>query len=321
MVVPWSRLEALNEPFYPKNGNYCPPLPLSTMFRIHFIQQWFGYADPAVEETLHDIPLLRQFAGVASVKTRCSMRAPSVASITCCNSPSLPQSPLPGSMVSWPNDLSKKRDSVVDVALIAALSFTKNQDKERDSGMTKTKRGNQWYFGMASRWRKIPIGWSREAGFGHEESEAGQVAHIGVDACSGLIHTVECANAKVADNVMLKDCLHGDEKIVFADLGYEQNSRTTEHPATLEGLAILVPTKKPKVGKLTAQQKQSNRILSALQVVDEHPFRLIKQLIGFTKIRYRGLKKNTAQIAMLFALANLWMALHRFMPPSAEVRP
>jgi len=147
------------------------------------------------------------------------------------------------------------------------------------------------------------------------------MAHIGVDAESGLIHTVECTTAKVADNVMLKDCLHGEESMVFADRGYHQNNRTIEHLASEDGLAILVPTKKPKGGELTAQQKKSNRILSAIRAVVEHPFRVIKQQFGLTKVRYRGLKKNTGQIVMLFALSNLWMARHRLLPAMGEVRP
>lgn len=63
-VVPWSRLEGLIEPCFPKKGNGRPPMPLGTMLRIHFMQQWFGYSDPAMEETLHDVPLLRKFAGL-----------------------------------------------------------------------------------------------------------------------------------------------------------------------------------------------------------------------------------------------------------------
>jgi IS5 family transposase len=63
-VAPWSRLEGLIEPFYPKSGNGRPPVPLGTMLRIHFMRQWFGYSDPAMEEGLHDVPLLRQFAGL-----------------------------------------------------------------------------------------------------------------------------------------------------------------------------------------------------------------------------------------------------------------
>ena len=64
VVVPWSRLDGLIEPVYPKAGRGRRPTPLSVMLRIHFMQHWFGYSDPAMEEALHDIPLLRQFAGL-----------------------------------------------------------------------------------------------------------------------------------------------------------------------------------------------------------------------------------------------------------------
>ena len=88
---------------------------------------------------------------------------------------------------------------------------------------------------------------------------------------------------------MLKDCLHGEEKIVFADRGYHQNNRTLAI-ASEDSLAILVPSKKPKGGELTEQQKKSNRVLPAIRSVVEHPFQVIKQQFGFTKVRYRGLK-------------------------------
>ena len=295
-VVPWSRLESLIEPFYPKKGNGRPPMPLATMLRIHFMQQWFGYSDPAMEEALHDIPLLRRFAGLDAFEDV----MPDESTILRFRH-LLEQHELAVAIIAEVNavltekGLSMKRGSVVDATLIAAPSSTKNQDKQRGPEMSQTKKGNQWYFGMK--------------------------AHIGVDAESGLIHTVECTTAKVADNVMLKDCLHGDESIVFADRGYHQNNRTIEHLASEDGLAILVPTKKPKGGELTEQQKQSNRILSAIRADVEHPFRVIKQQFGFTKVRYRGLKKNTGQVVTLFALSNLWMARHRLMPMTGEVRP
>ena len=321
-VVPWSRLEMLIEPFYPRKGNGRPPMPLATMLRIHFMQQWFGYSDPAMEEALHDIPLLRQFAGLDAFEDV----MPDESTILRFRH-LLEQHELAVALFAEVNavlsekGLSMKRGSVVDATLISAPSSTKNQDKQRDPEMSQTRKGNQWYFGMTSRRRRTPAGRSRAAGCGHERSEAAQVAHIGVDAESGLIHTVECTTAKVADNVMLKDCLHGEESIVFADRGYHQNNRTLEHLASEDGLAILVPTKKPKGGELTEQQKKANRILSAIRAVVEHPFRVIKQQFGFTKVRYRGLKKNTGQIVTLFALSNLWMARHRLLPAIGEVRP
>ena len=294
-VVPWSRLEGLIEPFYPKKGNGRPPMLLSTMLRIHFLQQWFGYSDPAMEETLHDVPLLRRFAGLDAFEDA----MPDESTILRFRH-LLEQHELAALLFAEVNTvlsekgLSMKRGSVVDATLIAAPSSTKNRDKQRDPEMSQTRKGNQWYFGMK--------------------------AHIGVDAESGLIHTVECTTAKVADNVMLKDCLHGDEKIVFADRGYHQNNRTIEHLAAEEGLAILVPTKKPKGGELTEQQKKAKLILSAVRAVVEHPFRVIKRQFGYTKVRFRGLAKNTAQLVTLFALSNLWMARRHLLTNAGEVR-
>jgi transposase, IS5 family len=62
-VVPWSRLVALIEPHYPKPGNGRRPIPLETMLRVHFMQQWFAYSDPAMEEALHDIPAAARVRG------------------------------------------------------------------------------------------------------------------------------------------------------------------------------------------------------------------------------------------------------------------
>ena len=63
-VVPWARLVALIEPHYPKGASGRKPMPLERMLRIHFLQQWFGYSDPGMEETLYEIPVLRQFVGI-----------------------------------------------------------------------------------------------------------------------------------------------------------------------------------------------------------------------------------------------------------------
>ena len=216
--------------------------------------------------------------------------------------------------------LSMKRGSVVDATLIAAPSWTKNQDKQRDPEMTQTKKGTQWYFGMTSRRRRTPAGRSREAGCGHERSEAAQVAHIGVDAESGLIHSVECTTAKVADISMMKDCLHGEESVVLGDRGYHTKNRTIEHFEKEDGVSILTPTKKPAGAELTEEQKTFNRMLSAVCAIVEHPFRVLKKQFGFTKVRYRGLMKNTGQIVTLFALTNLWLARKRLLPLMGEVR-
>lgn len=59
---------------------------------------------------------------------------------------------------------------------------------------------------------------------------------------------------------------------------------------------------------------------SAFRAVEKHPFRVLKRQFGYTKVRYRGLAKNTGQIVTLFALTNLWLARKRLLPLMGEVR-
>ncbi len=219
-VVPWSRLEALIEPFCPKKGNGRPPMLLCTMLRIRFMQQWFNYSDQAMKEALHDIPRLRQFAGLDSFE-----------------------------------------DVMPDESTIHRFRHLLEQNELAVAIFTEVN---------------AILG----------EKGLSMKAHIGVDAKNGLIHTVECTTAKVADNFMLKDCMHGEEAIVYAGRDYHQNNRTIEHFQAEDGLAILAPAKKPKGGELNEEQKQSNRVLSVIRAVVKHPFRVIKQQFGFNKIRY-----------------------------------
>ncbi|MCL2346065.1 MAG: IS5 family transposase [Desulfobulbus sp.] len=295
-VVPWSRLEGLIEPHYPKKGNGRPPMPLSAMLRIHFLQQWFGYSDPAMEEALHDVPLLRQFAGLDAFEDVMPDESTLLRFRHLLEKHDLAVAIFAEvNVVLSEKGLSMKRGTVVDATLIAAPSSTQNEDKKRDPEMTQTKKGNQWHFGMK--------------------------AHIGVDAQSGLIHTVECTTAKVADITMLEKCQHGEEVIVLGDRGYHKTNRTIEHFEKEGERSILTPSKKPVGGKLTGKQKAFNRMLSAVRVIVEHPFRVVKRQFGYVKVRYRGLTKNTGQIVTLFALANLWLARKRLSPALGEVRP
>src|SRR5450631_4733976 len=64
VVVPWCELEALIEPYYPKAGNGRPPVGLSIMLRVYFLQQWFDLSDPGAEDALYESPVLRHFVGI-----------------------------------------------------------------------------------------------------------------------------------------------------------------------------------------------------------------------------------------------------------------
>ena len=294
-VIPWSELLALITPHTPSGKTGRPPFAPEVMLRIHLLQQFFGHADPAMEEALHDVPLLRRFAGLDAFEDV----MPDESTILRFRH-LLEKHDLAVAIFAEVNavlsekGLSMKRGTVVDATLIAAPSSTKNEDKQRDPEMTQTKKGNQWHFGMK--------------------------AHIGVDPESGLVHTVECTTAKVADITMMESCLHGDETLVLGDRGYHKKNRTIDSFEKEGDLTVLTPTKKPAGGQLSKEQKAFNRLLSAIRAVVEHPFRVVKRQFGYTKVRYRGLAKNTGQIVTLFALTNLWLARKRLLPLMGEVR-
>lgn len=148
-VVPWTRLLAVIDSVYPKAGNGRRPYDLSVMLRIHFMQYWFNYSDAAMEEALHDIPLLRRFAGLdAGTDT-----LPDETTIL--NFRHFLQTHRPSArLFAEVNGLLAEKGlllregTTVDATLIAAPPSTKNQDGKRDPEMTQTKKGNQWYFDM-----------------------------------------------------------------------------------------------------------------------------------------------------------------------------
>ena len=63
-VVPWADLVMLITPYAPEGQRGRPPFAVEAMLRIHFLQQWLGLPNPAMEEALHDVPVYREFAGL-----------------------------------------------------------------------------------------------------------------------------------------------------------------------------------------------------------------------------------------------------------------
>ena len=283
-VVPWPALVALIAPYAPEGRKGRPPFALATMLRIHFMQQWFTLSDPAMEEALHDMPLFREFA-----QLDCNTRLPDESTILRFRH-LLERHKLADQMFALINDLLRekglmlKAGTVVDATLIAAPSSTKNASGERDPEMHQTKKGNQWYFGMK--------------------------AHIGVDAESGLVHTVKGSAANVNDVVQANALLHGQESDAFADAGYQGADKRPDAAQVVRWHVAMRPGKRRALDKTKLVNKlidQLERLKASIRAKVEHPFRVIKRQFGYVKVRYRGLKKNTAQLSTLFALSNLWM--------------
>lgn len=187
--------------------------------------------------------------------------------------------------------LMLKTGTVVDATLIAAPSSTKNDKGERDPEMHQTKKGNQWYFGMK--------------------------AQIGVDAESDLVDTVMTTQANTHDMTQAHALLHGQEEVVLADSGHrgvEKRQEIQDQRAKVDWQIAMMPGKRKALDQTKAShalKDKLEKVKARVRAKDEHAFRVLKYQFGFTKVRYKGLTKNTAQLLKLLELSNLWMARKR----------
>ena len=289
-VTPWTLLVAELEPFYPKGeGRGRPPIGLEKMLRMYIAQQCFGFSDEAIEDALYDSQAIRRFVGMDLGRES----APDATTLLKFRR-LLEKHKLTASIFETINKhlaskgLMMRGGTVVDATIIAAPSSTKNHDRARDPEMHQTKKGNAWHFGMK--------------------------AHIGVDAESGLTHTVVTTPANTADVTVADQLLHGEERYAFGDAGYRgvekrhgtKQKRPHWHVAMRPGKRRALPD--TRLGRILEKIEYYK---ASVRAKVEHPFHIIKNLLGLKKVRYRGLAKNTARLYTLFGLANLMIAGRR----------
>jgi IS5 family transposase len=237
-----------------------------------------------MEEALHEVPMYREFAGLDAGASRLPDETTILRFRHLLEAHALAQPMLATvNAVLASKGLLLKTGTIVDATLIAAPSSTKNSTGERDPEMHQTKKGNQWHFGMK--------------------------AHIGVDAESGLVHTVIGTAANVNDVTQGHALLHGEEVEVYADAGY-QGAMQRPEATGVQWQVAMRPGKRRALPKTPWGQAidRIEKCKASIRAKVEHPFRVVKRQFGYAKVRYRGLMKNTAQLMTLFALSNLWMA-------------
>jgi transposase, IS5 family len=256
------------------------------MLRMYVAQQCFGLSDEGVEDAIYDSQAIRRFVGIDLNRES----APDATTLL--NFRHLLEShELTESLFNTINGhlaekgLLLREGTIVDATLIAAPPSTKNKDGKRDPDMHQSKKGKQWYFGMK--------------------------AHIGVDAQSGLVHTVIGTAGNVSDVTQAQALLHGGETDAFGDAGYqgvEKREESLEGPVTWH--VAMRPSKRKALPAtpLGGLLERLEHTKASIRAKVEHPFHVVKNLFRHRKARYKGLAKNTAQLFSLFGLANLFMA-------------
>ena len=175
--------------------------------------------------------------------------------------------------------LALREGSIVDATIISAPSSTKNKSGQRDPEMHQTKKGNEWHFGMK--------------------------LHIGVDDSLGLIHGLSTTAANAHDITQASQLLHGQEKRVWADAGYQGIEKRQEHQGRQVDWWIAMRPGKRRTLEQGSDAAETETIKAQVRAKVEHPFRYIKRVFGYDKVRYRGLAKNTERLYLLSAFTNL----------------
>ena len=220
---------------------------------MYFVQQWYNLADEALEEAVYDSEAFRHFIGIDLGRES----VPDASTVLDFRH-LLVNNALSAEILATINDRLEERGlllrqgTAVDATLLAAPASTKNRERARDPERHQTCKGRQWYFGMK--------------------------AHIGVDASSGLVHTVVGTAANVSDVSQTEHLLHGEEKLVFADAGYigaDKREENQNKPLTWRIAMKRGQRKAMAEGPIKALTEQSERFKAQVRSRAEHPFHVI----------------------------------------------
>lgn len=296
-ITPWADLLSALSPHYPKgDGRGRPPIGLERMLRMYIVQQTLGLSDEGIEDALYDSHAIRNFVGIDLGREAAPDATTLLKFRHLLEANQLTERIFTAIKTHLAaKGLMLREGTIVDATIIAAPSSTKNQDGKRDPEMHQTRKGNQWHFGMK--------------------------AHIGVDADSGLVHTVIGTAANVNDVTQANALLHGEETEAFGDAGYQGAAKRPDAHDKVSWNVAMRPGKRRALDltqEIDRLREGLETIKASIRAKVEHPFHILKNRFGLKKVRYRGLAKNTAQLMTLFALANLMIAKRRLLQLDAQ---
>ncbi len=292
-IIPWEEWVGAILPFYYKGKRGRPPKGVELMLRMYLLQVWFCLSDEGVEDAVYDSYAFRKFMGINFLEED----VPDATTLLHFRH-LLEENGLNKLFFHAINQVMEasghmmRGGTIVDATIIDAPSSTKNAEKKRDPEMHQTKKGGQWRFGMK--------------------------CHIGVDAGSGLVHTVEVTAANEHDITVASRLIREDDEVVYGDSGYRGIQKREEiqadpHLASIDYRINRRPKSLPRVSDWAIDwERYIERQKSSVRCKVEHAFRVIKRQFGFRKVPYRGLAKNENRLYALFISANLYaLALAR----------
>ena len=288
-IVPWDTWVDMIRPCYYKGERGNKPYEIERMLRLYLLQNLYNLSDEATVCEAIDSRAFSEFCGIDScIQVPVGDTLGRFRNILVRNGL---QERLFAQVVTLlqQKGLLLKKGTIVDSTIIEAPSSTKNKEKQRDPDAHQAKKGNTWHFGYK--------------------------AHIGVDKDSGLVHTLKVTAANVHDVAMTPELLTGQEESVYGDSGYlraEKREGAVVRNSQKKKVKYRINRRPSQIRKLSnsgqyAAQKAEHK-KSSIRSKVEHVFAVVKGQFRYRKTRYRGLRKQTAKLNMLFALANLILA-------------
>ena len=281
VLVRWERLLEEIRPYYPKAGKGRAPYELESMLRVHCVQLFYNLSDPATEDMLYEVESVRRLTGISLSKV------PDETTIL--NFRHLLERHGLGQVLfeSIKEHLAEeglmlKEGTIVDASIMEAPASTKNRKRERDPEMKQTRKGKQWHFGMK--------------------------LHVGVDAQSGLVHSLATTPANVHDLTASEELLHGEEVRVWGDGGYRGMEKREAHKNRQVAWHIAMGPSQHRRLARDGLERLMEACQSCVRTKVEQVFFSVKQMFVYGKVRYRSLGKNENRLALLLGFANLLRA-------------
>lgn len=288
-VIPWDEWTSIVEPYYPKGKRGRPPRGVETMLRMYLLSNWFNLSDEGVEDAIYDSYAFRKFMQVdflgenqvPDATTLCKFRK-------LLNENGITKL-LFDSIRSFLDRHGKLMHggTIVDATIIEAPTSTKNADKQRDLEMHQVKKGNEWHFG--------------------------ERIHVGTDAGTGYIHSVEVTAANVSEREVVPQLIREDDEVLYGDAGYTGLAKRPEFKADahLSSIDYRVNTRNrlhwPKAAPGFDWDRHIEYQTSRVRSKVEYVFLVIKKIFSYRKVRYRGIEKNRTHAYALCACTNLYM--------------
>jgi len=255
---------------------------------MYFLQIWFSMSDEGLEDAIYDSKAFISFMGVSLDSIPDATVLGNFRKIVNGNG-------LGGKMLSLVNAKIEKNGlimhggTIMDATIHEAPKSTRNASQSRDAEMASTKKHGSWHFGAKS--------------------------HIGVDAGTGLVHSVEITPANVHDIKVAHKLIRPDDKTAGGDSGYvglENREEMKGDPFLSQVKCEIVKRpsfwKKKELSKIAEEfdRNDERRLISKRQKV-EYVFHVIKDIFKFKKLPYKGIAKNAERLLASFANANLYM--------------